>query len=74
MSTELLSQQQAFAQAYVLGHGNATQAAIEAGYSPVSARPTASRLLHTPHVQIAIQRAQAAALRGRLASKALGLL
>jgi phage terminase small subunit len=74
VGTELLSQQQAFAQAYVLGHGNATQAAIEAGYSPVCARQTASRLLHTPHVQDAIQRAQAVTLRGRLATKALGVL
>jgi phage terminase small subunit len=74
VGTELLSQQHAFAQAYVLGHGNATQAAIDAGYSPISARQTASRLLHTPHVQEAIQRAQAVTLRGRLATKALGVL
>ena len=74
MTRELISQQQAFAEAYVLGHGNATQAAVEAGYSPVSARQTASRLLHTPHVQEAIRRAQAHVLRGRLASKALGVL
>lgn len=74
MKTEILDQQQAFAEAYVLGHGNATQAAIDAGYSPVSARQTASRLLHTPHVQDAIRSAQAHALRGRLASKALGVL
>lgn len=74
MSRDLISQQQAFAEAYVLGHGNATKAAIEAGYSPASARQTASRLLHTPHVQEAIRRAQAHVLRGRLASKALGVL
>ena len=74
MAIALLDQQRLFAEAYVLGHGNATQAAIEAGYSPVSARQTASRLLHTPHVQDAIRRAQAHALRGRLASKALGVL
>lgn len=74
MAIALLDQQQLFAQAYVLGHGNATQAAIEAGYSPVSARQTASRLLHTPHVQDAIRRAQAHTLKGRLASKALGVL
>ena len=69
MGTDLLEQQRAFAEAYVLGNGNATQAAIEAGYSPVSARQTASRLLHTPHVQYAIQRAQAVTLQGRLAGK-----
>lgn len=74
MATEILDQQRAFAEAYVLSSGNATQAAVAAGYSPVSARQTASRLLHTPHVQEAIRRAQAHALRGRLASKALGVL
>lgn len=67
-------QQTAFAEAYVLGSGNATQAAIAAGYAPVSARQTASRLLRTPHVQEAIRRAQAHVLRSRLASKALGVL
>jgi phage terminase small subunit len=74
MGTEILDQQQAFAEAYVLGHGNATQAAIAAGYSAISARQTASRLLHTPHVQEAIRRAQSHVLRSRLASKALGVL
>lgn len=74
MATDLLIQQRAFAEAYVLGHGNATQAAIQAGYAVISARQTASRLLHTPHVQNAIQRAQAVTLRGRLATKALGVL
>ncbi|HEY5782555.1 MAG TPA: terminase small subunit [Lysobacter sp.] len=74
MANEIIDQQRAFAEAYVLGNGNATQAAIAAGYSPVSARQTASRLLHTPHVQDAIRRAQAHALRGRLASKARGVL
>lgn len=68
------AQQKAFAEAYVLGHGNATEAAIAAGYSALSARQTASRLLHTPHVQDAIRRAQAHALKGRLASKALAVL
>lgn len=74
MQTGILDQQKAFAEAYVLGHGNATQAAIEAGYAPASARQTASRLLHTPHVQEAIRHAQAYVLRGKLASKALGVL
>lgn len=67
-------QQKAFAEAYVLGSGNATQAAIAAGYSAVSARQTASRLLATPHVQEAIRSAQAHVLKNRLASKALGVL
>jgi phage terminase small subunit len=74
MGTAIIEQQQAFAEAYVLGNGNATKAAIAAGYSAISARQTASRLLHTPHVQDAIRRAQAHALKGRLASKALGVL
>jgi len=74
MAQEILDQQKAFAEAYVLGRGNATQAAIEAGYAPASARQTASRLLHTPHVQDAIRHAQAYVLRGKLASKALGVL
>lgn len=74
MTVAVLDQQRAFAEAYVLGNGNATQAAIAAGYSPASARQTASRLLHAPHVQEAIRRAQALALRSRMASKALGVL
>lgn len=74
MAIALLDQQRLFAESYVAGWGNATQAAIAAGYSPVSARQTASRLLHAPHVQDAIRRAQAHALKGRLASKALGVL
>lgn len=74
MTTQILQQQRTFAEAYVAGGGNATQAAISAGYSPVSARQTASRLLHLPHVQEAIRRVQAHTLRGRLASKALAVL
>lgn len=66
--------QQAFAEAYVSGSGSATQAAITAGYSAVSARQTASRLLATPHVQDAIRREQRRVLGSRLASKALGVL
>lgn len=74
MTSLVIDQQRTFAEAYVLGSGNATQAAISAGYSPVSARQTASRLLHTPHVQEEIRRAQARLLRGQLATKALGVL
>lgn len=74
MTTQILDQQQAFAAAYVAGNGNATQAAIDAGYSPVSARQTASRLLHTPHVQDAIRREQNKTLRTRLATRALAVL
>lgn len=74
MNIALIDQHRLFAEAYVLGHGNATRAAIEAGYSPTSARQTASRLLHLPHIQDAIRRAQAHALKGRMATKALGVL
>lgn len=72
--TELRENQEAFVAAYVLGGGNATQAAVEAGYSPLAARQTASRLLHLPHVQDGIRREQGRLLRGRLASKALSVL
>lgn len=67
-------QQQAFATAYVLSNGNATQSAIDAGCSPVSARQTASRLLHTAHVLDAIRREQNKTLRTRLATRALAVL
>jgi phage terminase small subunit len=74
MTTNILDQQHAFAVAYVMGNGNATQAAIDAGYSPVSARQTASRLLHTSRVQDAIRREQNKSLRTRLATRALAVL
>jgi hypothetical protein len=74
MSIRIIDQQVAFAEAYVAGSGSATQAAIAAGYSSVSARQTASRLLATPHVQEAIRREQRRVLGNRLASKALGVL
>jgi phage terminase small subunit len=74
MKIAMVDQQRLFVEAYVLGHGNATKAAIDAGYSPASARQTASRLLHAPHVQEAIRRAQAHGLKGRMATKALGVL
>jgi hypothetical protein len=70
--SEILEQQRAFAEAYVLGGGNATKAAVEAGYSAISARQTASRLLHTPHVQDAIRRAQAHALKDGWHRRRLG--
>ena len=67
-------QQANFVAAYVAGSGNATRAAITAGYSPDAARQTASRLLSLPHVQEAIRREHNRLLRGPLASKALGVL
>lgn len=67
-------QQLAFAENYVLGNGNATRAAIAAGYAEASARQTASRLLGLSYVQDAIRRAHTRTLQGRLASKAISVL
>lgn len=67
-------QQLAFAEHYVLGNGNATRAAIAAGYAEASARQTASRLLGLSYVQDAIRRAHTRTLQGRLASKAIAVL
>lgn len=49
-----IEQQRRFAQEYALD-GNATQAAIRAGYSPRSAHDTGHRLLKVPDVQAIIQ-------------------
>ncbi len=45
--------------------GNATQAAIEAGYSPRSARPTGSKLLTDPDIYSRAQNARQAYLDGQ---------
>lgn len=74
MSREILDQQRAFAEAYVLSGGSAAAAAREAGYSLGGSRQSASRLLTLPHVQAEIRRQQTVVLRGRLASKALSVL
>ena len=50
---ELTTRQEAFAQHFVI-IGNGAEAARRAGYAPVSARVTASRLLTTANVQAEI--------------------
>ena len=49
--SELNEQQEAFAVAFALNGGNATEAAKEAGYSEKTARQQGSRLSRLPHVQ-----------------------
>lgn len=70
----LTSQQAAFVASFVAGSGNGTRAAVEAGYSPASARQAAYRLLRLSHIQDAISREQGRLLRSVLATKALGVL
>ena len=56
----LTPQQETFVTAYVVGGlANATEAAIQAGYSPNSARGSAARLLAKANIQAAVQRKQA---------------
>jgi hypothetical protein len=52
----LTAKQLNFAVNYVANGGNATKAAVDAGYSEVSARVQACGLLNLPHVAAAIQR------------------
>jgi len=63
-----------FAVAYVANAGNATQAAIAAGYSPHSARQIGSRLTKNQTVQRLIREEQQRVIGGRLCSKALQVL
>ncbi len=51
-----------------------SEAARRAGYSPASARQTASQLLATQHIQAAIRNEQYKHLNGALASKAIKTL
>ena len=51
---KLSSRRRTFVSCY-LQHGNATQAAISAGYSPKRAAHAGSTLLKNPHVQAAIE-------------------
>lgn len=61
---KLTPQQEAFVANYILNDGNATQAAIQAGYSENTARHQASRLLTKVGVSKAIERKrQALAVR-----------
>ena len=68
--TELTSNQAEFARQMILTNGNATQAAINAGYSITSASQRAWELRQNPRVQAAITKAQRTELVG-LASIAL---
>ena len=63
-----------FATAYVANGGNATQAAITAGYSPTSARQQAYKLTRNATVQRLIREEQQRVIGGRLCSKALQVL
>ena len=63
-----------FATAYVANGGNATKAAIAAGYSPTSARQQAYKLTRNATVQRLIREEQQRVIGGRLCSKALQVL
>lgn len=52
----LTAMQRRFVDSYVAGHGSPTDAAIEAGYSPTSAKATASRMTRNPMIQKEIMR------------------
>jgi len=70
-STEL---QYKFIQSIVYDGVSGTEAARRAGYSPASARQTASQLLSQKAIQEAIRQEQFKYLNGTLASKALKTL
>ena len=57
----LTPKQQRFVHEYLI-EGNATQAAIRAGYAPTAATQSGSRLLRYAHVSSAVQEAEAARL------------
>lgn len=57
-----------FAAAYVANAGNGTKAAIDAGYSPSSARQQAYKLTRNPTVQRLIREEQRRVIGGRLCS------
>lgn len=61
-ANKLTDQQQAFVEAYVANGGNATKAALAAGYAKASASVTASRTLRLPHVQQELQKQMVAAI------------
>ncbi len=63
-----------FAASYVANGGNASQAAITAGYSPKSSRQIGQRLTKNPTVQRMIREEQHRLIGGRLCSKALAVL
>lgn len=71
VSTDLQKQ---FVQSIVYDGVSGAEAARRAGYSPVSARQTASQLLSSEHIQKSIRNEQFKYLNGTLASKALKTL
>ena len=71
VSTEL---QHKFIQSIVYDGVSGSEAARRAGYSPVSARQTASQLLSQTNIQNAIRNEQFKFLNGQLANKALKTL
>lgn len=58
MAQELNPKQKAFVREYCVDL-NATQAAIRAGYKPIGAHVTASRLLSDPKIAAAVEQSQA---------------
>lgn len=71
---KLTEKQQAFVMALVTRACTATQAAVDAGFSAVSARQQASNLLSLKHVQEGIRAAQFQLLNSNLANVALATL
>jgi hypothetical protein len=74
---QLTPGQAAFVEAYVEGKdciGNATRAAIAAGFSEHTARVQGSQMLAKPHIQNAIRNAKLSAISGRISLKALRLI
>lgn len=71
---ELTEKQQAFVMALVTKACTGTQAAIEAGFSPISARQQASNLLSLKHVQQGVRALQFQMLNASLANVALATL
>lgn len=70
MTPQLTQIQERFASEYALNGGNATRAALSAGYSEKSAGDLGRRALALPHVQAAVLREL---LRLRCRSGAIGL-
>lgn len=66
--------QDIFCDLYVANGGNATQAAIGAGYSQKSAGELGRKLLKSPKIQLKIKQLNMQRLGGELAIKALGVL
>lgn len=71
---QLTEKQQAFVMALVTKACSASQAALDAGFSAVSARQQASNLLSLKHVQEGIRAAQFQMLNANLANVALATL